>query len=438
MTIRKHSFHRLTVTMFPIFLVLPNVVDAEVERNALAQSKLIAVDLETQSQANFGGPEAVENRIAEDSEDASLRPSTGAVDRWMEWKGDLHQDTGFSFGGDYSALAIKANDSLGSNDASAGMLRLFGFWDVTGRNTPDTGALVWKIEHRHRYADIAPSSFGLGELGYVGVLGGPWSNQGARLSNLYWRQRFGEGRRTLIAGYLDATDYVDTFVGGSPWTGFANLAFSSGSASVFLPNEATPGMAFGTLIGDNAYLTAGIVNAYSDPTAPFDDSLDRLFNDGELFKTLEIGWISSHQRIYQDNTHLTLWHVDDSDLAGVVEGWGAAFSHVRHLDEHWMPFVRGGYAEDGGSLLQKSLSVGVLYQHQTSADVFGLGVNWGEPNGSTFESSLDDQWTVEAFYRYQLTRQLEITPSLELLKDPALNVEHDKQWVIGLRLRLAL
>ena len=160
-----------------------------------------------------------------------------------------------------------------------------------------------------------------------------------------------------MAGYLDVTDYVDTFVGGSPWTGFANLVFSTGSASVFLPNDANLGAAVAGMITDNVYAVGGFANACSDPTDPFDGSFDRLFNDSEFFKSLEIGWTSSQKRIYQYNTHATFWHVDDSVAAGAVEGWGIAFSHVRHLDDHWMPFLRGGYADDGGSLLQKSLSV---------------------------------------------------------------------------------
>ena len=36
-----------------------------------------------------------------------------------------------------------------------------------------------------------------------------------------------------------------------------------------------------------------------------------------------------------------------------------------------MPFLRGGYTEDGGSLLQKSISTGVGYQWVPGRDVLG-------------------------------------------------------------------
>jgi porin len=397
-----------------------------------------AVAEESNAGAGFGSPDAVENQIADDAQSIPALIKERWLDPWSKWKTDLKENTGFSFGLDYSALYLGADNSLGRDDASAGMLRFFGSWDLVGRGTKNTGALVWKVEHRHAYGSVAPSGYGLGELGYVGFIGGPWSDQEGRWTNLYWRQRFNQGKATVIAGYLDATDYTDTFVGGSPWTGFANLAFSTGSASMFLPNEANLGVVAAGMLTDNLYLIGGITNAYADPTDPFDDSFDRFFSDNEHFVSVELGWTQSQARIYQDNTHVTFWHVDDSVQAGAVDGWGLAFSHIRHIGDKLMPFIRGGYAEDGGSLLQKSLSLGLLYQRNPGADLFGIGLNWGEPNESSFGPGLDDQYTLEAFYRIPVTQQIALTPSIEYLKDPALNPEDDSLWVIGLRARLAL
>jgi len=391
-----------------------------------------------QSTPGFGGPDSVENQIADDARSVPALFKERVLQPWFDWKASLQERTGFSFGLDYIGLYVAANNSADEDSASGGILRFFGSWDLVGRGTPDTGALVWKLEHRHVYGGLPPSGFGLGPLGYVGFVGAPWNDQGTRLTNLYWRQRFNEGKATLIGGYFDVTDYVDTFVGGSPWTGFVNLAFSTGSASMFLPNDATLGIAAAGMITDNLYAIGGITNAYADPTDPFSESYSRFFSDGEHFATLEFGWTGSQERIYQDNTHVTLWHVDDSVQAGTVRGWGVNFSHVRHIDDRWMPFLRGGYAEDGGSLLQKSVSGGVLYQREPGGDLAGIGLNWGQPNETTFGPGLDDQYTAEAFYRFQVTQQLAVTPSVEYLKHPALNPDDDSIWVVGVRARLAL
>ena len=391
-----------------------------------------------ESRPGFGGPDAVENVIADDAAPTPALVGKGTLDPWFDWKESFRQRSGISFGIDYSALGLTANNDAGDNNASGGMLRFFGSWDLIGRGTKNTGALVWKVEHRHSYSDFSPNEATLGPYGYVGFIGAPFSNQHTRLTNLYWRQRFLDGRATLIGGYLDVTDYADTFIGGSPWTGFLNLAFSTGSASMFLPNDATLGVAAGAMLTENIYAIGGLANAYADPTDPFDDSFDRYFNDGEHFATLELGWTQGHERIYQDNTHVTLWHVDDSIEAGTQQGWGLAFSHVQQLGERWTPFVRGGYANDGGSLLQKSLSVGALYSPKSSGDQLGIGLNWGQVNETTFGPDLDDQYTAELYYRLQVTPQFALTPNLEAIKNPALNPDNNSLWVVGLRARLAL
>ena len=80
---------------------------------------------------------------------------------------------------------------------------------------------------------------------------------------------------------------------------------------------------------------------------------------GEFFKTVELGWTTSRDRIFLDNKHLTLWHVDERKAAGVPAGWGASFSYATSINDQFLPFFRAGYAKDGGSFLQKSVSAGL-------------------------------------------------------------------------------
>lgn len=387
----------------------------------------------------FGGPDTVENLLADDAaEKQGLIKDKALLQPWFDWKKSLQEDYGLSFGIDYSSafFATSKNGASGDDLFASGMVRFYGAWDIIGRGTKDTGALVWKIEHRHRYTDVPPGSMGF-DLGYDGLLLPPFSDQGLRLTNLYWRQRLNEGKITLMAGFLDATDYVDVFAMASPWTGFMNFAFSTGTTTMFLPNDATFGVAGGAMLTDNLYVIGGITNAYSDPANPF-DGISRFFNDGEYFTSLELGWTSSHGRIYHDNTHLTLWHVDDSKEAGTPDGWGLNFQYVTQIYDSLMPFIRAGYAKDSGSLMQKSVSVGVGYEPVPGEDQLGFAANWGEPNEASFGPGLNDQYTLELFYRFQLTPQLAITPDVQLLIDPALNPDKSEIWVFGLRARLAL
>ena len=83
------------------------------------------------------------------------------------------------------------------------------------------------------------------------------------------------------------------------------------------------------------------------------------------------------------------------------------------------------------------MSVGFGYQDQSvaGAGLFGMGLNWGRPNEDTFGAKLDDQYTAEVFYRGQILSGLQITPSIQLIADPALNPDEDFISVVGVRAR---
>ena len=146
----------------------------------------------------------------------------------QDWKIGVAESTGFNWSIDYSALFMGVSESLGESSASSGMVRFFGFWDLVNRGTPNKGSLNWKVENRHRYSEIPPSELGF-ESGYVGIFEPVFSNQQNRLTNLYWKQYFAEGTWAAVGGFLDVTDFVDVYLLASPWTGFNNFVFSTGS-----------------------------------------------------------------------------------------------------------------------------------------------------------------------------------------------------------------
>ena len=382
--------------------------------------------------ARDGGPDSVDILLEDSATRHENFLSKDFLEDWNQRKQEIAERTGISFGTDYSTQYFTGSNvpEGAASTASAGMVRFFGKWELLNRGEDTSGTLNWKIEHRHRYGETAPSGYSL-NAGNVGVMAGPFSDQGSRMTNFYWRQGLGKGWVTYV-GFLDATDFVDVWALASPWTGFTNLAFSTGSASMALPNDATFGAMVGGFLTDNLYLMGSITDLNSDPTSPF-GGIESFFEENEYYQSLELGWTTSRDRFFFDNVHLTLWHVDEITATGTPDGWGFNFSASTWIDETWMPFLRGGYADDGGSLLESSISAGVAVNLFDQRDLFGLAVNWGEPNESTFGPGLDDQFALETFYRLQFTQALRITPSFQLLMDPALNPTEDVVAIFGLR-----
>lgn len=392
-----------------------------------------------ESQApGFGGPNATENVLKEDAEKKGGFITERITQAWFDWKKEIQQKYGISLGVDYTAAYLKSSETgfSSEDDAGGGIARFFGAWELIGRGTKNTGAFVWKVEHRHKYTDNSPQSFSF-DQGIVGLIEAPFSDQDFRVTNLFWRQRLNDGKVTLLGGLLDVTDYVNVFALASPWTGFLNFAFSTGTNTMFIPNDATLGVAAGAMLTDEIFIIGGLTNAYSDPTEPF-ESAKEFFNENEYFKSIELGWTKSQDLIYLDNAHVTYWHVDESVAAGTPGGWGVTFNFVTFINKSLMPFVRAGYADDGGTLMEKSVSAGLAYQQIAGRDVLGFGFNWGEPNEDTFGPGLKDQITLEMYYRFQLAEQFALTPDIQYIQDPATNPNENSLWIFGLRARLAL
>lgn len=377
----------------------------------------------------FAGPSSVPSQIAEDAAPTGPVFRANSLQRafkpYYDAKARLAKRYGLQLAGDYTLLVQHLTESLGEETAVGAIARAYGTWDLVNRGCPNGGSLVFKGENRYAMTDVAPLGLGF-ETGYVGVTGPPFTDIRWALTNLYWRQRFARDRVSVIAGIVDATDYLDIYGLINPWTSFQNLAFLT-SPTIAVPNQGL-GLAASGMLSDHLYLMAGIADANGDPTRnPFD-----AFDDSEWFKHVELGWVSAKDRFFLDNVHVTAWHADERERAGAEESWGVTASGAFFLCDRWMPFLRAGWAEGTAPVWDRSVSAGVGYYVRQGGDLAALGVSWGRPSGTTVE----DQWTLEAYYRLQLLQSMALTPSVQLLVNPAANPDADLVTLFGLRWRV--
>ncbi len=419
----------------PICFVFAVLLLITVGRAGTAQEAQAPEDDGGSTTQQFGGPGSVPGQLADDARLSESITDQAILQGYFDWKGSVREEYGLNFSSDYTMGLVGASNTLREEDSFAGgAARFYGTWDLTGRESGNTGSFVFKIEHRHKYTDIPPSGTAA-EIGYVGLMYPTLSDIGTRLTNLYWKQNLKQNRVEVIAGFIDTTDWLDLYALAAPWTGFSNFSLATGSATIPVPDDATLGAYVNAMITDNLYVIAGFADSNADSTDPF-NGFDTFFDDSEFFKSVEFGWVASPDRFYFDNTHITYWHADERIKAGVAGGWGVAFSSEYSFDDRWLPFIRAGYAKNGGSLLQKSLSAGVGYHFSDDISLLGFGFNWGEPNEDTFGPGLRDQYTMELFARLQVMENLQITPDIQLVINPARNPAAEQSWVFGVRARL--
>lgn len=428
---RPHRISFSATALVVIFALSPAAWAAdEVERGPAPLAASERVDLQDNP---LSGPDSTAALLEDFDEEKSDVLNRNLLKRWGAWKDDLAARTGFSFGADYTAVGFAATSSPREDTAASGIARFYGAWELVNRGGENTGSFVYKIGHRHKYTEVTPQLFGA-EVGYVGTPEPVFNNDGFRVTELNWKQNFFDDRAVARLGFIDVKTYFDVYPLLSPWTGFHNLAFSTGANTMAI----FPDGAFGAMVGgyltDKVYAVAGIADASADPTDVF-QGFTTFFNDFDTFKSFEIGITGGGKRLFVDNAHVAVWQLDDSKETGVTGGHGVMLSATKLINGKWLPFLRGGWAHEGSGAYEASVSTGFGYMNKPGGNLLGVGLNWGRPNSDTFPVDLNDQWTGEIFYLIQLAENVQITPSVQLLGDPALNPDENFIALFGLRAR---
>ncbi|MCB5357851.1 carbohydrate porin [Vibrio lentus] len=347
--------------------------------------------------------------------------SRSHYDSWNETKQNLQKEHGLQLGMDYNMLSMEAIDPLGDSSAAAGALRVFGQWDLLEAEDGDKGGIVFKFEHRHKYTENSPKEYGLADLGYFGFAHSLYGDQGFRTTHLFWRQSLMQEQMVVYAGFLDMTDYTDFYALASPWNDFNNGVFTSGSGTIGGLPDGALGVMAGGFFSDSIYGSASILDAKGN-ASDLVEGAKELFDTGATWKSLELGWTPSKDMLFISNAHISLWQRDA--VGNDDEGYGINLSLSGLVAERWLPFIRAGWAQDGGAMYDASVSVGFGYiPAQRNQDMFGLAVNWASPMESTTQGlDLDDQYTTEAYYRAQITPWLQISPSMQVLNHTAIDL----------------
>ncbi|WP_236009469.1 carbohydrate porin [Vibrio ulleungensis] len=343
-------------------------------------------------------------------------------DAWNTTKEQWQKEYGLQLGMDYNMLGMAATDALGDSAAASGALRVYGQWDMVHTDSGSTGGVVFKFEHRHKYTDTSPKDFGLTELGYLGFAHSLYGDQGFRTTHLFWRQSMLEERMVAYAGFLDMTDYTDFYALASPWNDFNNAVFTTGSGTIGGLPDGALGVMLGGFFTDHVYGSASILDAKGN-ASDLTQGVKDLFDTGATWKSLEIGYTPSSDMLFIDNAHVSFWQRDA--VGSDKEGHGVSVSVSGLVKNQWLPFIRAGWAEDGGAMYDASVSAGFGFiPTNRSEDMLGLAFNWASPMASTFGGiDFDDQYTAELYYRSKLTPWFQLSPSIQVMNHTAINFD---------------
>ena len=391
--------------------------------------------------AQFGGPESVGARLKEND---AIRESRYRFDGlqnllgpYFDWKRRVKEERGVAFGTSLYLLYQKASDSLpGQEDDALGhIFRYQGKWIVFQRDNGNSGQLAWRLESRSQIGNFqAPGSLG-GATGIRTLAPGFAYNEKFELDVpvLSWIQHFANGRAGYAVGRLAFDVYLDAFP-------FQTLSKGSlNRSTIYNPTLPTTGLgALGGVVKgfvtDNFWLGAQFydANAVNGEFSP--DTVE----EGEWIKAVEIGYTPSFAQRGTNRVQFTYWEKDARRVAGTPKGKGWAMSAASKLNDYLFPFVRYGHSDGGGGVAaEDAFSAGVEVA-QDKGDIWTIALGWANPSSKTFGSGLDDETLIETSYKFQLSRNLSLTPNLQLVFNPAGNPGESSIWVFGLRVILTL
>ncbi|MGI9373841.1 MAG: carbohydrate porin [Hyphomicrobiales bacterium] len=388
--------------------------------------------LEASSKTTIGGPQTAPAQLEEDrlrKQQTSRLPGLDAVFDPLETaKQDLRAAIGLDLGFDYQAAYQLGTSSVtGIDEGAAGHARLIGNWTLFGRESANPGKLVFILENRHRIGSQTTAAGLASNIGYFGVTGTTFSDSGNSLTVAHWAQTIADGQGGIVAGRIDPTDYIDILGYVNPRTTFSNLAILYNPV-IPLPDQGF-GIAGGVHLTEQVYVLGMITDANGSIT-----DIKWFPGGAEFFKYAEIGWTPAKNQRFLTNFHISGFHVDKREKAGVPASYGVVASGNITFDNTLMLFGRLGASTGDAPIANLSGTAGLMWRPGFYDDLVGLSVNVAKP-------SLDGssaQTTLETFYRFDLADNFAITADAQWLINPAFDPNSGSVGVFGLRARFNL
>ena len=376
------------------------------------------------------GPTSVEADLLAD--DVLKRPVFRLLRRTIEplyrFKDRVNGLWGIAFGMDYNFLNQYASFSFTDKQAASGNIRFYGTWDLFHVKEKFDGILVFRVENRHTIGSgITPRDLGFdagSALSTASFKDFAWG-----ISSLYWKQHFADRKYAFTFGQMDPGDFMDAYPLLSAWTAFMSDAFFNNPAEA-LPQQGV-GFASRVYVSEHYYLSGGVHDALADADGV---NVAELFDGEDLFYWVEVGWSPGRDSAPGDSIHLTYWQQDELEEKGTEKSRGLALSIAPRVYERFLPFLRVGYSDGDAALMRWIYALGVGVLLRDGNDLFGIATSWGAP----VEPERDAQMTSEVFYRLQFTDNLQVTPALQITRNPSFNDLKSTIYVGSvLRMRLA-
>ena len=349
-----------------------------------------------------------------------LRPYTDA-------RKYLHDEYRFDVAMEHVLVYQRATGGRRPREQSTYNFTFFGQWHISDDPNKDLGIMGFSFEERDNVTNHGVADFSR-EVGSGFQTHGIRTDERSRtaLRQLWWRKRFADDKVTLTLGKLHHSAYYNrNRFAGNARTHFLSYPFSR-NINRLIPEDGL-GANVNIKVNENFYVSTGFGDARANNKTSGFDTIE----EGDFFTAVELGLTSDIEGAGRGNYRFTVWHTDETDEG--AEGYGFALSHDQDLNKKFGFFTRYGYTEPEVTGIEHFASGGFIVRHPwgIKEDLLGVGISW-DKTGDTGE----DEFALEFFYRAQVTRLLQISPSILVVFDPVQSDKTEPVAVFGIRARM--
>ena len=387
----------------------------------------------------WNNPGSIVERLEEDAAPKDYLFQIPGVDwalkPWYELKADLDEKYGFNYGISYTTFYQKASDTFGSKDEAASYdLDITATWTFLGRGTGTTTMLGFEFLKRDTIrTELSPQTL-FTQFGSLYSTAAPFGETDSSIGELWIQQKFRNVFGFRVGRIFPITAY-DFFPFKNFRTDFVDFNHVT-NAAIPLPSNGLGAFAV-YRPHTKVMLRAGAHDANADT----EKSGFNTYEKGELFKIFEVGYDTGliprePGRPPHGHIHVSIWHQNQREDAGVASGWGIAGSALQRFGR-FTPFLRYGYAnhsDDGPTPVKHMANAGLVIDgiFGQANDRIGVGYTWSDPANH----ELDNQKQIDSYYRVQVTPEIQVGPTFQLIFDPVRNPEEDTVYVWGIRTRI--
>ncbi len=393
---------------------------------AAKEPKLLSFLKEGPSILSEDAPDTI-NAVIEQRDDLAIDPRRRSLfpdfyynlrQKRLDWWKKLRVELTLT----YDALVQGYNDADESLGGGAGDLSLSGRWLIFGEKYNKPFYLSFRVRDRHGYSEYTPSNIRRETDLLWGTTSG-FNDAGFQIPDLFFDQELFDGRLDLIYGQFSIDKFVDKHAFRSAKRFFLNEAFSdnptisfpsfgAGFAAKWTPNESWE-------FGGGGSNIQGIEG---------DSKVDFKLDSSALFGTVQIAYNFSGLGEKSGRLQAMGWGTTADDEEDLTSGSGISFTLEHSGRVKGESFVLR-YAQSDG----EATSTDILYFLGYGREIRGfdhVGASIGAGRSSTTSKW---QKVFELYYRWQVTKELLITPDVQFIFGGDLDGDSKTRIVAGLR-----